>query len=99
MVRAMPCRVVEMASGAVEQCLARERVTVATQPGTGHADDDVARAGARGKDTRTVDHSHGKTDEVELARLHEVRMLRHLTTEQRAPGLATAVRDPGDDVV
>ena len=62
----------------------RERVAVAAQPRARDADDAVAGAHVAGQHLGPFDDADRETDEVELARLHHARVLRHLAAEQRA---------------
>ena len=45
------------------------------------------------------DHADREADEIELARLHHARMLRHLAAEQRAPGAPASFGDARDHLV
>ena len=51
------------------------------------------------EDLGSLDHTHREADEVELARLHRVGVLRHLAADERAAGLPAALGDTGDDLV
>ena len=99
MVGALPSRFVEPAAGPFEQRPARQRVAVAAKTRTRETDDAVAGTHGRGQQTRALHHAYREADEVELARLHDVGVLRHLTAEQRAPRGATPMGDTGDDLV
>ena len=85
-------------AAAIEQRAPRERVAVAAQPRTRDPDQPVAGAHAARQHARAFDDADREPDEVELARRHEVGMLRDLAAEQRAAGHDTAVGDAGHDL-
>src|SRR5262245_28269640 len=76
MVRAGPGGPIEGASAAIEQRRARERVAVTAQSGTREPDDAVAGTYALRQHLVALDDADRETDEVELTRCEQTRVLR-----------------------
>ena len=83
----------------IDERLARERVAVGVEPGGGDADDDVTRRDRLAvDDARPLHAADGEPGEVVLARRVEPGQLGRLAADERAAGLAAALRDALDHV-
>ena len=95
--RAGPRWFIERATRTLQQCPTRERVPVAPQTWTRDADDGVADRDVLRQYVVPFGRTDDETDEVELARRHELRVLGHFAAEERSPGLATTRGDSAHD--
>ena len=92
--RAGPGRVVERTTGAIEQRASRQRVAVAAQTRARDADDRVADRHVARQHLLPLDRADHEADEIELARRHQLRVLRHLAAEQRGARPGDTPRPP-----
>src|SRR5690606_6355651 len=91
-------RIVDPESEPVEEYASEERIAVRVEPVRGEPDERIALPDAvLARALVLLDDAHDEAGQVVVARRVEVRHLRRLAAEERAPVLAAPLRDAGHD--